>query len=297
MYAPSVVDQILRLGFVISAWEKVVSEAQPAFLRLVRGDPSRYANVYLSARPVILQAAERLGIERQVAARLPADAGRLPLFRKNMLGKLRQGLGLVGWLSVYPLLAACAAYGLALSIGGLRRRDTLLRIGLAVISAGVLLLLVCRLAGAPVVDAVVGGNATLAPAGLDVWRILCGPLSSIAWTTVVTGLVALSLALVAGPSRAATLARHGLAPILARRSLIVWSSVVIAIAGLLLAIRAGDTYHLVVRLAFVALLVGGVELIRQTALEDQREAAGADRPRTRTGASPRVVEALAGADV
>jgi hypothetical protein len=271
LYAPWLLEQILRLPFVVSAWEDAAAIAQRAFLRLVNGDAGEYSNIYLSVRPVLLQAAARLGIERPVAARLPANPDDLPLFRGDTLFRVRQGLALTRWLSRYAVLAAVACYCLALWLARGRRRDTLLRIGVAVSGAGLILLAVRKLAGPFVVDSVLGSRQSLEPAGMDAWRILGEPLSPIVWTTIATGLLAYGLAILAGHTRSAMSTRARLAPVLVERPAIAWGAIAFSCVLLAVLMDRGSAFSLVALTAIIVLLVAGTELLRRVTVQDQRE--------------------------
>lgn len=263
IYAPQGVEEILGTSVVVSAWEASVRVADRAFLQIVNGDLGTEREVYLGLRPLLLELAARAGIERQVAPRLPADAGRLPLFGANRIGRLREGIRLLKSVSVYGVLAAAALYGVVLALARGRRREVLLRIGLAVFVTGVALLLVRSLAGVAVVDSLVGSNSTLEPAGMDVWRILSEPLASIAGMAIATGLTAMALALLAGPSHPAIGLRAALAPALVRYPAIAWSVVGLAVAVVLLKVPAFDATRLISRSVLILVLIGGTEMVRR----------------------------------
>lgn len=271
--APRAAEQILGEPFVVDTWATAVGRAHREFLRLVNGDPNRAGEVYLGLRPLLLELAQRLGLERQAAAALPADAGRLVLFRENRIGKLREAIRLVDSLSIYGLLLVAALYGLALGLAGGRRRQALLHMGLAVTATGVVLILVRSLAGTVLVESVVGSSATLEPAGRQVWRILSDPLSSIGWMAVTTGLPAIVLALLAGPSALATGIRRALRPALVDHPARAWAAVGVAIVVVLTTIPAIDAARLISRCVLIAVIVGGTEMVRRVALAEQSDGA------------------------
>jgi hypothetical protein len=267
--APRAAEEILGEPFVVDTWANAVGRAHRDFLRLVNGDPNRAADVYLGLRPLLLQLAGRLGLERQAAAALPADAGRVTLFRENRIGKLREGIRLVDSLSIYGLLLVAALYGVALVLAVGRRREALLHIGLAVTATGVILLLVRSLAGTVVVQSVVGSSATLEPAGHQVWRILSDPLSSIGWMAITTGLAGVVLALLAGPSALATGTRKVLRPALVDHPARAWAGVGVVIVVVLTTVPAIDATRLISRSVLVAVIIGGTEMVRRVALAER----------------------------
>ena len=156
--------------------------------------------------------------------------------------------------------------------------------GLAVTATGVVLILVRSLAGTVLVQSVVGSSATLEPAGRQVWRILSDPLASIGWMAVATGLAAIVLALLAGPSAVATGIRKVLRPALVDRPAWAWAGVGVAIVVVLTTIPAIDATRVISRSVLIAVIVGGTEMVRRVALAERSDAAAA-RPSPPVAAS------------
>ncbi len=132
--------------------------------------------------------------------------------------------------------------------------------------AGLLVLLVRRLAGDYIVDHVVKQDA-YRPAVSDAWSILTVLLADGGWTLVLLGVVSLIAVWLVGPSRSGTAARRELAPFLARWEIAYGTAAVL----LFLLVLWGPTEQ-TTRARFVisgALLLGlGIELLRrQTARE------------------------------
>jgi len=245
--APRAAEEILSEPIVVDTWATAVGRAHRDFLRLVNEDPNRAMDVYLGLRPLLLELAERVGLGRQAAARLPADAGRVPLFSGNRIGKLRTTIRVLNSMSIYGMLLVVALYGLALALARGRRRQVLLHIGLAVTATGVVILLARTLAGTFVVQSLVGSEPRLEPAGGDVWRILSEPLSSIGWMAIVTGLVGTTLAFLAGPGAGRGRMRAALYPALVERPAILWSGVAVAIVLVLTTIPTIDATRVISR--------------------------------------------------
>lgn len=267
--APRAAEEILSEPFVVDAWASAVATAHRDLLRVVESDPNRAMDVYLGLRPLLIALAQRVGLGRQAAADLPAEAGAVPLFRGNRIGEIRQSISFLKWMSIYGLLLAAALYAVALGLARGRRREVLLHIGLAVAGAGVLVLLIRSLAGTFVVDSLVGSQPSLEPAGKHVWRILSEPLSSIGWMAILIGLVGATLASLAGPSAAAIRLRAVLRPALVDRPAIVWSAAGIAIVLMLATIPAIDATRVISRSVLVAVVVGGTVMVRRVAVAER----------------------------
>jgi hypothetical protein len=266
-------------------WATAVGRTHRDFLRLVESDPNRAMDVYLGLRPLLLELAERVGLGRQAAARLPADAGRVPLFNANRIGKIREAIRVLRSVSIYGILLVVALYGLALGLARGRRREVLLHIGLAVTATGVVILLIRSLAGTFVVQSLVGSQPRLEPAGGEVWRILSDPLSSIGWMAVVTALVGTTLAFLAGPGAWTTRVRAALRPALVDRPAILWGAVGVAIVVVLTTIPAIDGTRIISRSVLIAVIVAGTEMVRRLAVAEHGwKPAGARRADVRRGA-------------
>ena len=267
--APRAAEEILSEPIVVDTWATAVGRAHRDFLRLVESDPNRAMDVYLGLRPLLLELADRVGLGRQAAARLPADAGRVPLFSGNRIEEVRTAIRVLNSLSIYGILLAVAFYGLALALARGRRREVLLHIGLAVTATGALILLARSLAGTFVVQSLVGSEPQLEPAGGEVWRILSDPLSSIGWMAVVTGLVGTTLAVLAGPGAGPARVRAALHPALVDRPAVVWSAVAVAIVVVLTTIPAIDVTRVISRSVLIAVIVAGTEMVRRVAVAER----------------------------
>ena len=131
-----------------------------------------------------------------------------------------------------PVALAAAAIWLA---RGARRR-MLGAVAIGAILAGLLLLLLRRVAGAIVVDEL-ANSTTIEEAAADAWDILTSLLADGAWTLIGIGVVALVGVWLAGPRQAAATVRGWVAPVLARVDI----AVAVALALMLLLVLWGPT--------------------------------------------------------
>ena len=118
-------------------------------------------------------------------------------------------------LARFLWLVPLALFAIALWLARGRRRTTLRMIAIGLTAAGLLVLLVRRVAGNYVVDHVVKNDA-VRPAVGDSWDILTELLADGGWTLVGLGVASLIAVWLVGPSRSGTASRRGLAPFLAR---------------------------------------------------------------------------------
>ena len=175
-------------------------------------------------------------------------------------------------------------YGLAIYLARGFRRRTLRNIGWAFVVVGLLTIIVRRLLGNYIVDAVAAPGYELV--GHHAWLIGTSILGEIGRSIVLYGLVGVLGAVLAGPTRLATGLRRRIAPTLNDQPEVAWG----AVGGVfLLLVLWGGTHAL--REWWGILLLGGllalgvVALRRQTLAEAAAaEAAPATAPSSRTAA-------------
>jgi hypothetical protein len=222
--------------------------------------------VVLDLQPLMIQLGDRIAIFGRVAERFGPDVGRIEIMEANQLEtaqELTQLLKVLGmWLWVVPI----ALWGIALWLARGRRRSILRMVAFGSILAGLLVLVVRRLAGSYVVDSL-SPSETVQPAVQDAWDILTSQLRDGGLTLVGLGVIALIAVWLAGPSRSGVASRRALAPYLAR-----WEIAYGAAAAIFLLLLwwspTVQTTRVQLMLAGALVLALGVEVLRrQTARE------------------------------
>ena len=166
------------------------------------------------------------------------------------------------WLWILPLVLWAVALWLARG----RRRSILRMIAIGSMLAGLLVLVVRRLAGSSIVDELVASTA-VQPAAQDAWDILTSQLRDGGFTLLGLGVIVLVAVWLVGPSPSGVSARRALAPYLAR------PEIAYGVAGGLFLLLLWwsptvQTTRVQLMLAAALLLGLGVELLRrQTARE------------------------------
>ena len=168
----------------------------------------------LNLRPLVVQLGDRVAIFGRVAERLPPDAGRIEVMEADQLETAQDLTQLLRTLGTFLFLVPLALAALALWLATGRRRSILFLLGLALVIAG-LLVLVARGVGGDVVDSLTT-TETERPAAENAWDILTRLLRDSAWLTIALGAIALVGVWLTGASSAATATRRRLAPYLAR---------------------------------------------------------------------------------
>jgi hypothetical protein len=270
------IQRILASGKAQQAWVTLNRLTHEQFVKLVNGEGTVIEGngVVLDLRPLARQIAAQVGIDPSVVDRLPSDRGRIVIVRPQKLETLRKAGDLLGVLSWLPGVLALALYALAVWLAGNRpdgRRRALLASGAGLALAALLVLVVRRVAGNHVVDALTSGGP-LAPAAHATWQIATTLLAELAAVLIVVGAGAMLGAWVAGDGRRARWLRARFAPTLAERPDIAYG---IAALVYLVLIAWGPLSVLRRPLAIVVfgvLLLAGVAALRA---QVQRELAGA----------------------
>jgi hypothetical protein len=254
-------------------WVRSITETHRNLIAVLEEDDvgplgTSEGRVVLDLQPLIVQLGDRVAVLGRLNERLLAnpDAGRITIVEAEQLETaqtLTQFLKVLGtWLWIVPV----ALWAIALWLAEGRRRDILRMIGISSIVAALLVLVIRRLAGSYVVDALATTESVEQAAG-DAWDILTSLLRDGGLTLLGIGVILLVAVWIAGPSAYATDARRWLAPHIAR------AEIAFGGAALLLGLLVwwGPTaqthrWQLVVAAAIVLAL--GVEVLRrQTANE------------------------------
>ena len=205
-------DRLLEQPRSQLLWKDANRRAHEAFLAAIDGKSLRTTatSCSISARSSSSSPA-REGLAAWVP-RLPPDSGQVVLVRSTQLEEARTAVRVVRTLSYVLGAAVLALYALAVFLAGPgRRRTVLLGVGASILTVGVLLLVVRRLAGDRVVVALVE-NPDYDTAGHHAWSIGTRLLRDAAESLIAYGAAIAIAAWIAGPSQAATRLRRGLAP-------------------------------------------------------------------------------------
>jgi hypothetical protein len=263
-------NELLSRPAVQALWKDANREAHEALIRIIDGKSrlvGESGDVRLDLRPLVQQLGERLGISARLEQRLGPNAGEIVIMHSDQLDTVQKIAKIVRALSIYIALAVLALLALAVYLARGWRRETLRNIGFMFVVVGVVLLVVRRLLGNWVVDALTKTEAGKGPAN-DVWQIGTSLLVGIAWTVVIYGLVLLAAAWLAGPTRPAVWVRRELAPSFREHVGLVYS--LVAVAYLLLCLW-GPTPAFrqpIWILVFAVLIALGVEAFRRLTLRE-----------------------------
>jgi hypothetical protein len=262
--------RMLERPRVQALWVTTVTQAHRQLIRVLEDDTGALSTengaVVLNLQPLVIRLGDQVAIVGNVAEKLGPDAGKVEIMEADQLEtaqdltKILKFLG--SWLWLLPLIL----WGVALWIAGERRRSILQTIAIGTILAGLLVLVLRRLGGSFIVDALVSSTA-VQPAAQDAWDILTSQLRDGGLTFVGLGVILLVSLWLAGSSASGVSSRRELAPYLAR------PEIAYSIAGGLFLLLLWwsptvQTTRVPLMLAAALILALGVELLRrQTARE------------------------------
>jgi hypothetical protein len=225
-------DNLLSRPAVQTLWREANRRAHEAFIAIVE-DKGEFlqtgeGDVVLDLRPLVEQVAARVGLsEERVEERLGPDAGRIVIMEADQLGTIQTIVELIRKLSIFLAIAILVLFALAVYLAEGRRRETLRAVGITFVVVGALLLVIRRLAGNWIVDALASGEP-IRDSASNAWYIGTDLLAGIAWTAIAYGAIVILAAWIAGPSRWAMSVRRSLAPSLRDRPGLVYAIVGLA---------------------------------------------------------------------
>lgn len=287
--AGQLAPQLLESAQVQSAWRQANKAAHQTFLKIINGGGKLASTnggvVTLNLHAIEAQLAATLGVQSQVAAvqsklsgsagasakstvqkklgiTLPPSSGELVIMRSSDLKTTQDIAGAIKGLAIALPLIAFALFILAVWLADGWRREALRTVGWCFVGIGILTLLVRRVAGNEVVDALVKVPSNK-PAVHDVWTIATTLLYDIAVAMVVYGLVIVVAAWIAGRTRPATAIRRALAPTLRERPVAVYAFAAVAFLLILLWGPTPALRQPIPIIGIAILLVFGIEALRR----------------------------------
>jgi hypothetical protein len=272
--AVTAVDRLLDRPRAVQVWERVNRAAHKQLLAILEGNPRANVStsggeVVLDLRGFIVQVGTELGVGEQLNQRLPADVGKVTVMKSDQLKSAQNTVKVIKALSWLLGFLTLLLWAVALWLARGWRRAALRGIGASLLIVGILLLVIRRVAGDYVVNALATGGETRGAAH-STWLIATTLLAQIGWASIIYSLVILIGVWVTGPSRVATAARARSAPVMVDHPGIAWTG-----AGIvyLLLVWWGPTPALRTPLGVIVLGVlsaVGFELIRRVVVAEHQ---------------------------
>lgn len=253
----------LQTEQIQAAWRKANEAAHKTLVDVIedRSEILRTSGgqVRLELRPLIIEIASQVGLEKQARDNIPPSTGDIHIVDSDELAtaqkvaKLIHGTALVSSLLVVLFLA------LAIWLSPGYRWLTFIWMGVALIIAAVVVLVLRSVGGGVVVDQL--ASVDVQPAARAAWDIGTELLRSIAWTMIWAAVALFVIAWMGSPTRPASRFREFLAVPFERFPAPVFI-VYGLVAFLFLITAAGDGRAFLVRLAIVIAATGGMVALR-----------------------------------
>ncbi len=266
----TVVNDLLQRPRVQELWKQANYRAHKLFMDVLNGKhdllKSTNGNVVLDVRSLIDQLAARTGLGARIDQHLPKDAGQIVILKGNQLGAARTTVKVIRVLSFFLFFLVIALYAAAIYIARGRRRGILFGAGAGLFVVGLIVLVVRRLGGSYLVDALTS-DTTGKRAGTAAWAIGTELLRNVGINAIIYGVVIMFAAWVAGPSRPATWIRRSLAPTMANHPVVLYSIVAVILLIILL-IGPTDAQRIYPLLILFAAAFVGTEVLRRQTLRE-----------------------------
>jgi hypothetical protein len=263
------VDRFLQRPRVQDIWEQVNRVAHQELMAVLENDTRGNITtgdgvVTLNLRTLVVNIGEELGFDDQLDARLPPDVGQIEVLQSDQLEAAQTGVKMIKWMSWLVILIAIACYAGAIYLAA-GRRAMLRNVGAALLVVGILLLVVRKVVGNYIVDALSSGESVRGAIN-STWLIGTSLLTQIAWALVVYGLVVLFGTWLAGPGRYPVRGRRAIAPSLRERPILGWSALASVYLLLILWGPVPALRNWVGVLLLAALVALGFEAFRRVAI-------------------------------
>lgn len=264
------VETLMTTSEFQSLWSEITRAAHTVLVGIVEDDGTVIDTsggvVTLQLGELLVQVGEKVGISDDALTKIPDDAGSVVIARSAQLNELQNGVKVIEWVSAFALVLVVALYALAVYLATGMHRVTLRNVGWAIFFWGLVLLVLRRVGINYLVDQL--DDPAVKPAANATFGIESELLAQLGWIVVLSGVIVVLAALLAGPSAPATSVRRFLAPTLNGAPGLVWGGAAIIFFLLLLwsPTPAFEQWYTVLILA--ALFAGGVGALRA---QTQRE--------------------------
>jgi hypothetical protein len=265
-----VTDGLLGRPRVQQLWENANRRAHRLFTALIEGEhgvlQATNGNVVLDLRPLLDRVVERTGVGERVQERLPPDAGQITIMKGSQLETARRAVDVIRVLSFFLVFLMLALFAAAVYIAKGRRRTMLLAAGISLLVVGLVVLVIRRLAGSYLVDALTS-NPDAEDSVSAAWAIGTDLLRNVGINVVIYGALVVLGAWIAGPSRPAVWFRRVSAPTMRDRPVVVYGLVSLVLLIVLLT-GPTDADRIYPLLVLFALAFVGTEVLRRQTIRE-----------------------------
>jgi hypothetical protein len=214
--ATEATKRLLESPRVQELWRQANRAADQTLVKIAEGGSGSVnvngGAVTLDLAAVVDEIATRLGLP-EVGSKLPPSVAHLRILRSDQISVVQEGANALKGLALVLTILVPLLYALAIAIAGGFRRRTLMTVGIALVIAGIVVLVGRSIIISQVSDSLVK-TESVRPAARAVLSIATLRLSEVAGAFIVVGVPLIAAAWFAGPARAAVRARRAIAPFL-----------------------------------------------------------------------------------
>jgi hypothetical protein len=263
-------ERALASPRVQALWKQANRAADQSLVSIVNGGKGALevngGQVTLDLASIVTDLTDRLGLP-DLASKLPPSVAHLKILESHQIKAVQDiGKGLKG-LALTLTIVVPLLYVLAIYLARGRRRRTLMSVGIAMVSVGVIVLAARIVVENAVVDSLVKVDANR-PAAHAVMSIATTILGDIGGAFVIVGIPLIAAAWFAGPGGLAVRGRRAIAPFLREQPAATYAIVATVMVLIFIWGPIPAMHRLVGIIVFFALAMLGTEVLRrQTAAE------------------------------
>jgi Short C-terminal domain len=261
-------EKVLETGTAQSLWETANRTAHEQLMAVLENKKEAVSTangeVTLNLGSLLTNLAGQVGLAKNLAEEIPPDAGKITILKSEQLKTAQDIVIAIKGLALVLSILTFLTFGLAIYLTQGGRWVTVLFSGVALIVAGLLVVVLRKVAGGIVVDQLVQ-QENVKPAAEAAWSIGTSLMVSIATTIIVVGVFFSAAGWLASPTGSARGSRRVIAPALNRYLPYCYGGLVVILAiYLLTASGVGLRTLLTVVVLGVMAAFGLRELAKQT---------------------------------
>ena len=209
------IEQIIASSRFQSVWQEANRAAHEVAVRILRDETidsvsSADGAIVLDLGTAVRNVGQQVGIPESALDRLPEDVGQITILESGELADAQNAVKVLDFTSWFLYVVVVGMYVAAVYVAVGRRRQMLRSVGIALIVAGLVLLILRRVGIRISVERFVE-DATNRPLAELVGSVLTELLRQMAWTGIVYGLLIVGFSALMGPHRWAVAARRHVA--------------------------------------------------------------------------------------
>jgi hypothetical protein len=264
-------EKVLETGTAQSLWETANRTAHEQLMAVLENKHEAVSTangeVTLNLGSMLKNLAGQVGLSKDLAEEVPADAGQVTILKSEQLKTAQDIVIAIKGLALLLSIVTFLVFGLAIYLTQGGRWVTVMFSGVALIVAGLLVVVLRHVAGGIVVDQLVKQD-NVKPAAEAAWSIGTSLMVSIATTIIIVGVFFAAAGWLSSPTGAAKGTRRVIAPALDNYLPYCYGGLVLVLAiYLLTASGVGLRSFLTVVVLGIMAAFGLRELSKQTAEE------------------------------